>query len=399
MVSELQNLRQAALIIADDDVTESPLVLGRSLTELQIARVVAAGARHVVCLVRQVSPQVLAVADTLRENGLTIHIVRTIAEAADAIHPDETLFLVASQVLLSSKMLDDLVASGSPSLLCVKSETGATQFEIVDAAMRWTGYALLKGITLRNVANMVGDWDPASTLLRQLVQEDARRVILGSDQVAKVLLTVRDKADALKAGRKLLDDGGEDHRGLGNHWLGRPIGRFLAQLAGELGLESKVIEYGAASAALIAALFALTGWLALGLFLLLGAILARVAALRLATALADTASRPLVRIVIKAATLVVVCAHAVTLTSRSGQWGCLLLGGLLIGGQILVDQHRTTSNQSLRWLSDPLSGVAILALGTVSILPITALLIAAVHVVASHLWLQRPSRQIANDQE
>jgi hypothetical protein len=147
----MQNIRLAALIIADEAVA-TPLVLGRSLTELQIARVVSAGARHVVCLVRQVSSQILAVADNLRANGLTIDIVRSVADAADAIHPDEAVFLVASQVLVSGKTLGELLSSGPPSLLCVGNDVATSQFEIIDATTRWTGYALLDGATLRSVA-------------------------------------------------------------------------------------------------------------------------------------------------------------------------------------------------------------------------------------------------------
>jgi hypothetical protein len=397
VATELQNPRLAALIIADDAVG-TPLVLGRSLTELQIARVVSTGARHVVCLVRQVSTQILAVADNLRANGLTIDIVRTVADAADAIHPDERLFLVASQVLVSGKTLENLLASGAPSLLCVASEAGTAQFEIVDASMRWAGYALLNGATLRRVANMVGDWDVASTLLRQLVQENSHRVLLGHDQIAAALLPIRDNADALQAGRKLLNEDGGEHNGLGNHWLGRPISRFLARLAGELGLKSKSIEIGATGTALVAAFLGLTGWLGIGLFLLLCAFFARGAAVRLATALGEIDARPLLRAMIKTASVVVVSACAVTLASRTAQWGCLLLGGLLIGGQILVDHRRTLASRARRWLSDPLSGVAILALGIVSTVPVTGLLVASAHAIASYVWLQRPSANVVVDQ-
>lgn len=397
MATELQNARLAALIIADDAIS-SPLVLGRSLTELQITRVVSTGARHVVCLVRQVSAQILAAADTLRANGLTIDIVRTIADAADAIHPDETLFLVASQVLVSGKTLDGLLETGVPSLLCVASETGTAQFEIIDATMRWTGYALLEGATLRRVADMVGDWDAASTLLRQLVQENARRVLLDRDQVATTLLTIRDNADALQAGRKLLSDDAEERNGLGNYWLGRPVSRFLARLAGELGLKSKIIEYGAVGTAIVSALLGLTGWLGVGLFLLLATFFARGAAVRLATALGDLGSRPILRTVIKTAAVVVVSACAVTLASRTGQWGCLLLGGLLIGTQMLVDQRRSPESRARRWLCDPLSGVAILLSGIVTTAPVIGLFFATAHAVASYLWLQRPSANMVVDQ-
>jgi hypothetical protein len=271
------------------------------------------------------------------------------------------------------------------------------EFEIVDAAMRWAGYALLDGATLRRVANMVGDWDAASTLLRQMVQENAHRILLGRDQIAATLLTIRDNADALQAGRKLLSDDAEEHSGLGNHWLGRPISRFLARLAGELGLKSKSIALGATGTALVAAVLALAGWLGIGLFLLVGAFFARGAAVRLAAALGDIDARPLFRTIIKMGSVVVVSSCAVTLASRTGQWGCLLLGGLLIGSQILIDQRRNSENRAHRWLSDPLSGVSLILLGVVSTVPVTGLFVATAHAIASYLWIQRPSANMVAD--
>lgn len=380
----------AALIIADED-PGTPLVLGRSLTELQIARVVSAGARHIVCMVAQVSPQMLAVSDNLRANGLTIDIVRNIADAADAIHPDETLFLVASQVLVSEKPLTGLLEQGASALLCVGWSASTAQFEIIDATTRWTGYALLNGSSLRQVANMVGDWDAASTLLRHLVQEHARRVILDQGEIDQTLLTIRDEAEALKAGRKLLGTDAEEPDGIGNYWVGRPVGRFVARLAGEVGLKSKKIAMTAAGIAGLSVIVSLAGWLGSGLFLLLFSFFAHVGSIRLASALGDIDAQPLLRIAIKASAVVVVTGFAVTLWSRTGQWGYLILGGLLIGCQVLIQQNLVPEIRTKRWLCDPLSGVMILLLGAVLAVPVIGLLVATAHAVGSHLWLRKVS--------
>lgn len=394
MVTEIPNPRLAALIIVDDALT-TPLVLGRSLTELQIARVVSSGARHVVCLVRQVSTQLLGVADHLRANGLTIDIVRTVGDAADAIHPDETVFLVASQVLVSTKTLATLLDSGVSSVLCVESSPATAQFEIIDSTMRWSGYALLDGAALRRVAGMVGDWDVASTLLRHLVQENARRVLLSSDQLADAVLTIRSSADALSAGRKLLSDDIEGGEGLGSTWIGKPVSRFLARLGGELGVKSSVIEYAAAGAAVVATLVGLAGWLGAGLFILLIAFFARASAMRLASALGElNAHEKIYRILTRGAGILIVAACAVTLASRTGQWGCLLLGGLLIGSQLLIAQRRALAPTALRadrWMSDPLGIVTILLCGIVCTVPVIGLFLATAHAVGSYLWMQRPS--------
>jgi hypothetical protein len=395
----MQNIRLAALIIADEAVA-TPLVLGRSLTELQIARVVSAGARHVVCLVRQVSSQILAVADNLRANGLTIDIVRSVADAADAIHPDEAVFLVASQVLVSGKTLGELLSSGPPSLLCVGNDVATSQFEIIDATTRWTGYALLDGATLRSVANMVGDWDAASTLLRQLVQENARRIVLGPAQVADAMLTIRNSAEATQAGRKLLGEDGDDRQGFGEYWLARPVSRFLARLAGELGLKSRIIEFAAIGAAVVAALVGLTGWLGVALSILLTAYFARSTAVLLGVALGEVHPRDAIfRSVMTGAAGVIVGACSITFASRTGQWGYLLLGGLLIGAQILIAQRRTGPRTFSHWLADPLGSIALLFLGVISTIPVAGLILAAGHAVVSYVLLNRRTTNVVFDEE
>jgi hypothetical protein len=304
------------------------------------------------------------------------------------------VFLVASQVLISTRTLTTLLDSGVSSLLCVANTPASPQFEIIDAAMRWSGYALLDGTTLRRVAGMVGDWDAASTLLRLLVQENARRVLLDGDQLADAMLVIRSDAEALSAGRKLLNDEIEEGDGLGSYWIGKPVSGFLARLGGELGLKSKIIEYTAVGAAILATLVGLAGWLGFGLFILLMAFLAKAAATRLASALGElNASDALFRAIMRGAAVVIVGACAVTLASRTGQWGCLLLGGLLIGSQILIAQRRALKSaiaKPNRWMSDALSTTIILLIGIASTLPVSGLFIAGAHAVGSYLWMHRP---------
>jgi hypothetical protein len=399
VAAETPNTRLAALIIAEDSLG-SPLVLGRSLTELQIARVVATGARHVVCLVQQVSTQLLAVADNLRANGLTIDIVRSVADAADAIHPDEHVFLVASQVLISGKTLDTLLMSNPPAILCVENDAKYAQLELVDSSARWTGYALLSGATLRAVANMIGDWDAASTLLRQLVQEDARRISLSPSQIEDAMLSVRDSADAIRAGRKLLDERAFYRGGFGEWWIAQPISRLTARIAGEIGLKSRAIQYAAVGTAAAAAIIGLTGWLGISLFLLLISYLSRSTGDRLASALADLNPRgALFRSAIAAFTAVTISACSITFASRTGQWGCLILGALLVGSQLLIADRRLPVKSFARWLADPLSNITLLFLGIISTAPLAGLFFATGYSVASYLILARRQSDTVVDQE
>ena len=172
----------AALIAAQDqtDVGDGlratlPLA-GRSLIEYQAGLAVAAGAGHVVVLVERVPAALAQAVDRLRRQAVRVEIARSVADALDRFHPEERIILIADGAVAAQGAVDALAAGPAPALLALPDIQDYADFERIDAAERWAGFALLGKPALEATAQMLGDWDLTSTLLRRLVQADAARI-------------------------------------------------------------------------------------------------------------------------------------------------------------------------------------------------------------------------------
>lgn len=149
---------------------------GRTLIEYQAGLAIAAGAEHVVILVERVPAALAQAVDRLRREGVRVEIARSVSDALDRFHPQEYIMLIADGAVTAQGAVDALAAAGSPALLALPDVEDNADFERIDAADRWAGFALLDKPAFEATAQMLGDWDLTSTLLRRLVQADAARI-------------------------------------------------------------------------------------------------------------------------------------------------------------------------------------------------------------------------------
>lgn len=171
----------AALILGSETETDGNLpvllpVAGQTLVEFHARIACAHGAGHIVLVADRMPGALLAAVDRLKSGGIPVDVVRTAAEAADSIHPDEDVVVLSGNVVVRPDQLSALM-DGQGSVLLTLSDTPETQhFERIDAQDRWTGIALLNGNIVRETANMLGDWQLGPTLLRVALQKGVRRV-------------------------------------------------------------------------------------------------------------------------------------------------------------------------------------------------------------------------------
>lgn len=260
----------AALIAAQDqtdigDGLRATLPLaGRSLIEYQSGLAVAAGAGHVVVLVERVPAALAQAIDRLRRQGARVEIARSIPDALDRFHPEERIILIADGAVAAQGAVDVLAAGAAPALLALPDIQDYADFERIDAIERWAGFALLGKPALEATAQMLGDWDLSSTLLRRLVQADAARINAlnpGGDRALPppVLATGPAAIGVIEASLLRRAEPGE-----GNwtefHLHRLVAGRLVPPLVARQ-IDQNHVAYGAVALAWIAALFA-----ALGLF-------------------------------------------------------------------------------------------------------------------------------------
>ncbi len=177
----------AALIFAsqpvegDEATPRAALPLaGATLLEHQVRRAVRSGAGHIIVLAERLPALLIAAIARLRRDGIRVDIARSVADASDRVHPDETLLLLADGCIADAAAFDRMLAARAPAVLSLPDGPGMDDYERLDATTRWAGLALVEGRRLHETAARLGDWDLALTLLRRALQAGAPMV--GADE-------------------------------------------------------------------------------------------------------------------------------------------------------------------------------------------------------------------------
>jgi hypothetical protein len=291
------HLALAALISAyrqsdDSDGLRATLPLvGGTLVEHQARQAARAGATHIVILVERLPAALTGAIDALRADGLAVDIARSVGDAADRVHPDERLLVIADGCVVGQSAIDRIAAADAPALLTLADEPGRDAFERIDGGSRWAGLALIDGARLRSTAAMLGDWDVESTLLRRAVQENARRISVFEAEAGSVsagLPIIAETARALAdLERQLLIGSRRQAASWPARFIFAPVEEPIAGLLLRRAAEPQWIAMLGAALAAIAAPLAAMGWFWAALLALLlsgpvAAVAGRLAAVRLA---------------------------------------------------------------------------------------------------------------------
>jgi hypothetical protein len=266
----------AALIAAYHEADEPPGTLratlplaGRTVVERQARLAAASGADPIVVLVERVPASLLAAIDRVRAEGISVAIARNAGEAAEAVAPGDRLLLIADGLVADESHVARLTGAGGAALLTVPDRGEDGRYERIDAESLWAGLALVEGSMLRRTAEMLGDWDLQSTLLRHAVQSGARQLALHGEG-ADDSLTIAESADDLAEAEAVIVASASAPRG---SWISRyllaPVEHQITRLVMPSDLTPSWLYIGAVVLVALGGLLFAKGWLGAGLFLLL----------------------------------------------------------------------------------------------------------------------------------
>lgn len=353
----------AVLISAYRHIDESealratlPLV-GATLVEHQARQAARAGAAHVIILVERLPAALTAAIDALRSDGIAVDIARSVGDAADRIHPDERLLVIADGCVVGQAAADRMAAADVPTLLTLSDEPGREAFERIDAGSRWAGMALIDGARLRATVGMLGDWDLESTLLRRVVQEGAARLSVFATEEGAMpagLPIIAESAAALADLEKHLVAGS---RRQARSWPGRYLFAPLEEPAVRLLLtrfpKPEWVAAIAAGLAAAAAPLALQGWYwaALVVLLLSGPVAAsadRLAAVQLAT-IRRKQLFDVVRVLGGSGALLALAGDL----ARQGGWGWQAVAAMILAAMLAFRTERRMMEQATGYAAPP----------------------------------------------
>lgn len=313
---------------------------GRTLIERQALLAAKAGAERIVVLVERMPAALIAAIDRLRRDGVPVELARGLADAVGHIHPEDALLLIADGLVAPRRLVAKVAKSRWHLILTVPDDSAHQRFERIDATVRWAGLLLVDGLRLRQVAEMLGEWDLESTLLRSAVQANAERIGAEERAPAEVLVIAEEEGELVPLDRAIFATEAAAGADVPGRWLYPFVERLALPLLLRRGADPAWLGIGATGAAWFGALLMLARWpLAALLLLLLSGPLASMAK-RLASArLAKVRQGPLLgraRIVGMAAALAVL---AWVLTPGFG-WGIWALAATVAAFLVATERER-----------------------------------------------------------
>jgi hypothetical protein len=199
-------------------------IAGQPLIEYQLRAVHAAGAKHLLLLTSRMPPALLRSLNGLQRAGIDVDIVQTAAEAADHVHPQERVIILASGTVAAPVLIADLLVAGEPRLITFAGDYRDSATERIDAHECWAGVAVLSGDMIRQTAAALGEWDFCSTLLRRAVQMNVTRAPLDIDaRPTPLIAQIRQPDDARQFDRQLIANAPPVHSGMLDQFIWSPL--------------------------------------------------------------------------------------------------------------------------------------------------------------------------------
>ena len=257
------------------DVPRAQIVFAaQTLIEYQARQAIKAGATHLLIMVDAVTPVLSRLVDRLTGENIQVHLIRDMPGLVRQLPRDGDVLLFADGMVVDQKYIAELAGMAGEAVLVVGDDASTAHLERVDAVHRWAGVARVSPHTLFNTLDLIGDWDLVLTLLRAVVQADARRVTVAPADVVegRVALVERQATADLIAGALSMPGGTGDDIAGAERYLLQPIGRQIATHLLRMQVPAAQMEWSATGIAALGLLTVALGWSAAALVLFLVAL-------------------------------------------------------------------------------------------------------------------------------
>jgi hypothetical protein len=189
------------------NATQSALipVMGIPFIEFQIGQLAKNGIKHVYLEIETLPGALVAMADRVKAKGITVEFVRSPAELAGKIHPDQYLFVLSDGVYVDDILLSEMIAQNNAFIVTLDGRDENSIFERIDLNSYWTGIAMLGASSVEGIASLPSEWSINSSLLRRALQDSIVHRSLKQDVIAaKKLCKIGSTTDAETLTKQLL---------------------------------------------------------------------------------------------------------------------------------------------------------------------------------------------------
>lgn len=121
--------------------------------------------------------------DEAAAKGMDIEFVRDLSAIAQHYGKGARILVLKTDIVLNSDLLNDALNHSGASIMTVEERPENAHFERIDLNNRWSGLAVLETRTLDALPSLPADWDMASALLRQAIQDGVALVPLKQSEL------------------------------------------------------------------------------------------------------------------------------------------------------------------------------------------------------------------------
>lgn len=181
-------------------------VAGRTVIERQAEAALALGCERVICLASGIAPEILAAQRVTERAGRSFHAVRHVdALRAQVVAADE-LVIIADGILPDRDVLADVIGN-QRGVAAFPAELGVAHgFERINRDLAWAGAVRCRGAEMERLADLPGDIEPLSALMRAALQSGSHVQRLSEDLLADGRWPLIDNASkARTAGRRSVE--------------------------------------------------------------------------------------------------------------------------------------------------------------------------------------------------
>jgi hypothetical protein len=269
----------AALKRAPDGRIRACMTLaGRSVLGWQAGLAQALGCERVLCLVDETTPDILKVQQEVEKAGGEFHALRGFARLPALLRGEDELVVLADGLLIdrdwaSGKLIGPQGDALCKTVLCLAPDHGFAvqfpeEFERVDADKCWAGLLVMRAAPAQKLADVPGDGDAVSLLLRLALQARTPCTMLSADDIEQAQFLLADEDATLRAREQalVLASGTSVLWSAPGNWAAEQIARLLSPRA--FGLGKRLVAAAAAGMMLSAAILAGLGHVTLALAVL-----------------------------------------------------------------------------------------------------------------------------------
>ena len=241
---------------ADDATTPRGLLrlAGRSIAHHQLAAALALGCERVICLADGLPGEVIALQHAAERAGASFQVTGDGRAVAQLIKPDDELLVFSDGLVAAPEAISTLLG-GRSGMVVQPVESGmAAGYERIDLNHAGGGVMRLPGRLAAELADLPGEWNPVSALLRIAVQSSLRQVVLPQSLSANgrwALVRSDGEAHRLEPAWLRQHTAHRDGNGPGR-WLAARVVERLGPALLHAGTKPQIVSLGAAVLALLA---------------------------------------------------------------------------------------------------------------------------------------------------